>query len=409
MGFVQHFAEERRFCFEVKTKDTTILLQAETQNDITQWISAFEVAKRKALEDTSKDIHGAHTSDAAFSISPPIAPEFAAKTSEGQGANAGDEGSNIDRAETLAIPGSDPLATRGSVDVSRRNTAIDGESSSSSRRDHTARIMEKLDLSRKSASGPTQGGGNPSTGGGIASLISASLASAGHNIVQVPQVSASTPGLPDSRLLMGQNLPYSSLAPSTLANPPAPTNLSKAAVAVSGERGLGLGRSGDMPGGLMANLWGSVNWGYVNRLVRDDEATGRDRSKSGPPSPINHSPALGPVKDTAESGGTSAAPAAPAVTAHRKSLSLGGSLPSVAKNSTVGNDYPNYYPLALRMQDAQFRMLFPTVPRSEKVVLVFRAVWNPTEQQEFPGRCYITTKGCLLFQQSSWASSHHRS
>ncbi|KAK1912322.1 hypothetical protein P3342_009923 [Pyrenophora teres f. teres] len=89
---------------------------------------------------------------------------------------------------------------------------------------------------------------------------------------------------------MGQTLPYTSLAPSTLASPPAPTNLSKAAVAVSGERGLGTGRSGNMPGGLMANLWGSVNWGYVNILGREEDLNTRDRSQSGPPSPINPSP-----------------------------------------------------------------------------------------------------------------------
>ena len=65
----------------------------------------------------------------------------------------------------------------------------------------------------------------------------------------------------------------STLAPSTLANPPAPTNLSKFAVIVSGERGVGIGRSdatGGMPSGIMANLWGSSNWGYVNRLESGD-------------------------------------------------------------------------------------------------------------------------------------------
>ncbi|KAF1844573.1 uncharacterized protein K460DRAFT_309597 [Cucurbitaria berberidis CBS 394.84] len=395
-GIRAAFQEERRFCFEVKTKDTTVLLQAETQNDITEWISSFEVAKRKALEDTSRDITGSHGSvDAAFSISPPVAPEFAAKTSEGHAIQSSDDLGNSDRAETLAVPGADGLAVRGSVDVVRRNTALEGESS---RRDHTTRIMEKLDLSRRSTAGPQLSGNNPSSAaGGIASLISASLASASHNIVQVGQISAPAPGLPDTRLVMGQTLPYTSLAPSTLANPPAPTNLSKAAVAVSGERGLGIGRSGDMPGGLMANLWGSVNWGYVNRPARDDEVQSRDRSLSGPPSPVGHSPDLDPFDDKA---GTSASPAgvvALATPGHRKSLSTGGPTPSPSKSSTTGDDFPNYYPLALRMQDAQFRILFPTVPRSEKLVLVFRAVWNPTEQQEFPGRVYVTAKDVYFY------------
>lgn len=395
-GIRPAFAEERRFCFEVKTKDTTILLQAETQQDITDWISAFEVAKRKALEDTSKDASNAQSGDAAFSISPPVAPEFAAKTSEGHAGHPSDDISNLDRADTLAIPGAgDIAATRGSVDVSRRNTGTEGEGG---RRDHTARIMEKLDLTRKSTVGPQLSGSNPSSAsGGIASLISASLASASHNIVQVGQVAAPAPGLPDTRLVMGQTLPHTTLAPSTLANPPTPTNLSKAAVAVSGERGLGIGRSGNMPGGLMANLWGSVNWGYVNRLGSEQETSSRDRSQSGPPSPVNRSPALGPVDDKSGADASTVVPATPAGPAHRKSISMGGPAPSPSKIALASDEFPNYYPLALRMQDAQFRILFPTVPRSEKVVLVFRAVWNPTEQQEFPGRVYVTTKDIYFY------------
>lgn len=387
-GIRPAFQEERRFCFDVKTKDTTILLQAETQNDITEWISAFEVAKRKALEDTSKD--GAQGSvDAAFSISPPVAPEFAAKTSEGHAAQSSDDVGTLDRAETLALPGGDGLATRGSFDVTRRNTSVEPGSESS-----RARIMEKLDLTRKSAVSPQLSGNPSSASGGIASLISASLASASHNIVQVGQIAAPAPGLPDTRLVMGQTLPYTSLAPSTLANPPAPTNLSKAAVAVSGERGLGIGRSGNMPGGLMANLWGSVNWGYVNRLARDDETMNHDSGQSSPPSPILPSAAMGSLADQSEAGTTSSNPA---FAAHRKTMSLGGLAPSPSRSSANVEEFPNQYPLALRMQDAQFRILFPTVPRAEKVVLVFRAVWNPTEQQEFPGRVYVTAKDIFFY------------
>lgn len=393
-GIRPAFQEERRFCFEVKTKDTTILLQAETQNDITEWIAAFEVAKRKALEDTSKETPGTVGSvDAAFSISPPVAPEFAAKTSEGHAAHTSDDITGLDRAETsLGIPGGE--ASRGaSMDVSRRGTGLESEMG---RRDHAARIMEKLDLSRKSTAGPQLSGSNPSSAtGGIASLISASLASASHNIVQVGQIAAPAPGLPDTRLVMGQTLPYTSLSPNTLANPPAPTNLSKAAVAVSGERGLGIGKSGNMPGGLMANLWGSVNWGYVNKIGKPDEPGTRDRSISGPPSPIN-SPPGEPFDVKTEGAATQDAPAsaAPAVPGHRKTISLGGTL---SRPSTSEGEFPNYYPAALRMQDAQFRILFPTVPRAEKLVLVFRAVWNPTEQQEFPGRVYVTTNDIYFY------------
>ncbi|KAF2118755.1 hypothetical protein BDV96DRAFT_487764 [Lophiotrema nucula] len=400
-GIRPAFQEERRFCFEVKTKDTTILLQAETQNDLTEWISSFEVAKRKALEDTSKDSSSPGAGDAAFSISPPVAPEFAAKTSEGHAAHASDEFGNVDRTDTLALPG-EGLATRGSFDVSRRSTAFekDGESS---RRDHAARIMEKLDLTRKSTVQPALTGSNPSSAsGGIASLISASLASASHNIMPVGNITSPAPGLPDTRLVLGQTLPTSSLAPSTLANPPAPTNLSKAAVAVSGERGIGLGRSGNMPGGLMANLWGSVNWGYINRLERGEESNTRERSASQPPSPVGRSPGLEPLDKPSDGSSPdpspgATTPGAPGTAAHRKASSLGGPASSVQRPTIVTEDFPNYYPLALRIQDAQFRILFPNVPRPEKVVLVFRAVWNPTEQQEFPGRVYVTAKDIYFY------------
>ncbi|KAF2178979.1 hypothetical protein K469DRAFT_641570 [Zopfia rhizophila CBS 207.26] len=398
-GIRPAFQEERRFCFEVKTKDTTILLQAETQNDLTEWISSFEVAKRRALEDTSRDApDGAQQVDAAFSISPPVAPEFAAKTSEGHVPHLSDEVAGVERAETLAIPGADGLATRGSFDVTRRGTALEGESS---RRDHAARIMEKLDLTRKSTVGPQLSGNNTSAAaGGIASLISASLASASHNIMPVGQITAPAPGLPDTRLVVGQTVPTSSLAPSTLAHPPAPTNLSKAAVAVSGERGLGLGGSGGMPGGLMANFWGSFNWGYINRLERGEVTTTRDRSASQPPSPVGRSPGLEPLDKPAD--GSSPDPSTGTVTpvsaAHRKTMSLGGPAPySVQRPTIVTEDFPNYYPLPLRVQDAQFRILFPNVSREQKVVLVFRAVWNPTEQQEFPGRVYVTAKDIYFY------------
>ncbi|KAF2789113.1 hypothetical protein K505DRAFT_378444 [Melanomma pulvis-pyrius CBS 109.77] len=395
-GIRPAFQEERRFCFEVKTKDTTIVLQAETQSGLTEWISSFEVAKRKALEDSSKDgAAGLGAVDAAFSISPPVAPEFAAKTSEGHGGHPSDEIGSGERGDGLGIPGADGLVTRGSFDVTRRGTGFerDGESS---RRDHAARIMEKLDLTRKSTLGPQLSGSNPSSAsGGIASLISASLASASHNIVQVGQIAAPAPGLPDTRLVLGQTLPQSSLAPSTLANPPAPTNLSKAAVAVSGERGLGIGKSGNTPGALMANLWGSINWGYVNRLGRVDETSPRERSASQPPSPIFRPPGLDPFDKPSDDPppGT----VTPANAAHRKTMSLGGPTPSPQRPTIVTEDFPNYYPAALRIQDAQFRILFPMVPRSEKVVLVFRAVWNPTDQQEFPGRVYVTTKDIYFY------------
>ncbi|RPA82114.1 hypothetical protein BJ508DRAFT_414367 [Ascobolus immersus RN42] len=58
------FQEDRRFCFEVKTKDNAIMLQAETQQDLTSWLDVFENAKRAALDSSSS------SSSQAFAIIP---------------------------------------------------------------------------------------------------------------------------------------------------------------------------------------------------------------------------------------------------------------------------------------------------------------------------------------------------
>ena len=135
------FQEERRFCFEVKTKDTSIILQAETQGELTEWISAFEVAKRKALENpASTEMNpSAPGIDPAFAISPPLAPEFAAKLEERHARDGSEDMLGLaapERAETIASP-----IIRASFDVnpSRRVTSMEKESEGT--REHAARIM----------------------------------------------------------------------------------------------------------------------------------------------------------------------------------------------------------------------------------------------------------------------------
>ncbi|EME48727.1 hypothetical protein DOTSEDRAFT_40016 [Dothistroma septosporum NZE10] len=392
------FQEERRFCFEVKTKDQSTILQAETQQELTEWISAFEVAKRKALEDpaSTESTSQAPGVDAAFAISPPVAPEFAAKVSDGHVPTGSEEvGLTAPERAGTEIP------NRASFDVNqaRRVTSLerDADGIREGTREHAARIMQKLDL-HKRPNTLTPGTQAP-TSGGIASLISAS-----HNILPVgpgaPPVAAT-----DS---MKRNLtmPSSSLAPNTLANPPAATNLSHTAVVVSGERGIGLGRAdgSGMPSGILANLWGSSNWGYVNRLGDD--------LKPRKPFPTKNSPRLRAMSisqdDCIVMDGMHEPPKrfGPTLTelgsspGHRKNLSVGPQHMAAAPKTATedgADDYPNYYPLALKVQNAQFRMLFPSVPRFEKVVLVFRATWNPTEQQEFPGRVYVTEREIYFF------------
>ncbi|KAI9816483.1 MAG: SNF1-interacting protein [Pycnora praestabilis] len=424
------FQEERRFCFEVKTKDHGILLQAETQSELLEWIGVFDVAKGKALEDPastdSPTSSGVRAQDAAFAISPPSAPEFAAKISDSYTHHGSDElvSAGLDRTSTLPVPDRDgvSLATRNSFDVTSPRRSTFGERDGDSSRDHAARIIQKLDLHRKSTVGPqltsVPGASSASSGpsGGIASLISAS-----HNILPVgPGVSPQPTGSDiRSGIVSGRREPPpSSLAPSTLANPPTPTNLSKAAVIVSGERGIGVGRTdgtGGTPSGLMANLWGSTNWGYINRLERGEVKPIQGRRVSNPPSPMSRPSGSPPtssitalndqqrasdsIDDRRTSNAVGSRATSPSSTYRQPSLP-DGTAESPEVSSLSAAEFPASYPVQLKTQDAQFRMLFPNVRKDEKVVLVFRATWNPNEQQEFPGRVYVTVKDIFFY-------SHH--
>jgi hypothetical protein len=217
--------EERRFCFEVKTKNQTILLQAETQTQLMEWLGAFEVAKNKAIEaSASSDYSHPGGLDPAFAITPPSVPEFAAKAVDGHATHGSDDlaATGFDRSGTLPIPGPEigNMASRSSFDISgpRRSitTREDGESS----RDHAARIMQKLDLHRKSTATPTDAPtlGSPASAGGIGGI--ASLISASHTILPVyapaaTQVSPNTAKPQPSTLQPVAESHTSTLAPST--------------------------------------------------------------------------------------------------------------------------------------------------------------------------------------------------
>lgn len=266
-------------------------------------------------------------------------------------------------------------------------------------RDHAARLIQKLDLHKRSTASSQASQGSTPGGGGIASLISAS-----HNILPVGPGAADGP---KRNFTMPASIqPTSSLAPSTLANPPAATNLSHTAVVVSGERGLNLGRTdgSGVPSGILANLWGSNNWGHINRLGPDDDT-------SQPSSPRLRAISISQDDSVVMDGHDASDPNDPlpsglgSVLGHRKNMSVGGEInlptPRTVKHdaaaSVVGDDFPALYPLPLKAQNAQFHTLFPAVPKSEKVVLVFRATWNPNDQQEFPGRVYVTHREIYFF------------
>ncbi|CAG8973278.1 hypothetical protein HYALB_00000040 [Hymenoscyphus albidus] len=415
--------EERRFCFEVKTKNQAILLQAETQGQLMEWLEAFEIAKNKALQASANDNHSYPGGiDPAFAITPPSVPEFAIKVIHGHDSHGSDEISSlpqIDKVNTLPVPGFEMgnLATRQSFDVGGPRRSVTSREEGESSRDHAARIMQKLDL--RKATGQSESSSRAE--GGIASLISAS-----HNMLPVYTPVITQAAITKPSLILPQNLDVhtNTLAPNTLANPPAPTNLSKSAIIVGGERGVGIGRSdatGGMPSGMMANVWGSANWGYVNRLEKNEAKvpSSTNSNSSVPPSPgirpLDPSPKFAGDEnrkpDSASSNIIQSSisvpmdPLAPSVSSpgpsHRKTLSVDAETKlRMAASAPKAESFPSNYPLELKTQEAQFRMLFPNVPREEKLLLVFRATWNPNEQQEFPGRVYVTQKNFFFY-------SHH--
>ncbi|KAL1846563.1 SNF1-interacting protein [Paecilomyces lecythidis] len=387
------FQEERRFCFEVKTKNNTITLQAESQKELMEWINSFEAAKQKALENpasTDLSVSGKVTvQDPAFSISQPPAPEFAADPSESLTPNANDEPPSMDRNGSLPVPEREGLAMRSSTEIHGGGRRLTGDREESSGRDHAARIIQKLDLHRKSN---TTGPSSPMPpSGGIASLISAS-----HSILPLP-VQTVDDGKGRSYNL--RDAPPTSLAPPTLANPPAPTSMSKACVIVSNERGIGLGFSdntGGMPSGMMANLWGSSNWGFVNKLEREKAFLPDIDPVKRPGSPLSDS-SKNAIATDSEVSSDSPSPAQRGPR-HRQTVSLDGDAAKLQRAAIgVPHEYPSYYPQLLRTQDAQFRLLFPNVGREESLLLVFRATWSPNDQQEFPGRAYVTTRNIYFY------------
>ncbi|KAL2002909.1 hypothetical protein VTN02DRAFT_5563 [Thermoascus thermophilus] len=402
------FQEERRFCFEVKTKNNTIMLQAETQKEITEWIGSFEAAKRKALENprsTDLLISGkGKVQDPAFSISQPPAPEFTADPSDSLTPNANDETASVDRERSGTLPAQDrdALAFRSSNEFGgqRRSIGLDGEPGSA--REHTARIIQKLDLHRKSNPAGSQFPPQLSPSAGIASLISASHSILPHSGAPItPTDNDGTRG----RSSTLRDSPPTTLAPPTLANPPAPTSMSKAAVIVSQERGIGLGladSTGGMPSGMMANLWGSSNWGFMNRLERENlplpDSKNSDHEGSSSKRPAS------PKSDTSKKGLESDASNGSKQTStprHRQTVSLDsidGNAVKFGKSAVATpREYPSCYPQQLKTQDAQFRLLFPDVKREESLVLVFRATWSPNDQQEFPGRAYVTMRNIYFY------------
>ncbi|KAK5653093.1 hypothetical protein OQA88_9191 [Cercophora sp. LCS_1] len=361
--------EERRFCFEVKTKTQTILLQAETQTQLIEWLEVFEVAKKKAFESSMTRDQTALVGgvDPAFAITPPSIPEFSAKMLE----NLEDGLLGVERTGTLPLPGSDgnlTLTTRPSFDVAanppRRSITALGREEGESGREHAARIMQKLDLHRKATfnANAAESAAGGSGQGGIASLITASQSFIPYAPTPSP-LNTQPPALRLPTTIPGTQQ-SGSLAPTTYARSPVCTPLSKAAIAASATLGGGRG----FQSAVVANYWGSSPWGSMYC-----------------PTPVGPRTPTMNLEDPFISKTPVAEKITSPVTMHRKTVSVDTSLTPTSikeKPAIVEPKFPAGYPPELKAQYAQFRLVFPTVAPSELPVLVFNAIWTSAAANE---------------------------
>lgn len=388
--------EERRFCFEIKTKLQNILLQAETQAELQEWLEVFEVAKKHAFDASAdRDPKGLPGGiDPAFAITAPTIPEFSAKSIEG----LAEETFTLDRTGTLPVPSGDAgrasfdmigQAPRRSVtglarDIARDLPREEGESG----REHASRIMQRLDIHRRQAFG---GGADT----GIAGLISASsnllpgYAAYNASVTNLSRGPGSTPALQPI-----DEMQYSSLAPPTLIKAPTSTFLSKAAVSVSAERVPTADGSSGLPTAVVANYWGSIPWSTLYAPREDDTKYLR----------LDDDPLVMAKTQTMPASGDSALGINNPSPSHRKTLSAGGIVPELrVPDRQVGETFPPRYPAVLKAHHAQFRLLFPTVPVEEKLVLVFNAAWTSTPSEGSStamtgnGRIYVTPDNLYFY------------
>ncbi|KAB5570612.1 hypothetical protein GE09DRAFT_1104012 [Coniochaeta sp. 2T2.1] len=401
--------EDRRFCFEVKTKTQTWMLQAETQGQLIEWLEVFEVAKTKAFDmsmgrDNSSLPGGV---DPAFAITPASIPEFSAKSLEGS-----EEGMPApERMGTLPVPGPDGnLTSRTSFDINnaapRRSLTTLGTTlareEGESGREHAARLMQKLDLHRKSGSS-NAGDASPApsaSAGGIASLISAS-----HTLIPnygtPAMVPVASPGKPPANLSLLLEHRPGSLAPNTMARSPVPTYLSKNAVTAAAERGMANDGPRGIAAAVMANYWGTNPWSSMYN----------DRSDTASQTfPDFDDPFVqGTTQTTMGSDDNLKTPitVTPVAPTHRKAMSADAKVGGDLRVVTRGNAerFPRGYPNELRAHAAQFRLLFPSAPVEEKLVLVFNAAWTSSsgedsrEVKSFAGngRIYVTPDNMYFY------------
>lgn len=206
--------EDRRFCFELRTKDSTVILQAETLADLKSWLQAFEVSKRQVLE--SEKSQSTDTSH-AFQKAVPQFSEFAASSNM-----SGDGHSAHHRVVSDPVSAQNNGASRQSMDANR----------------HAGTPANAI------------GGGLLSTAPESVSVNS--LLNSSYAALHEPMGECFT----DSKTSFSNVGPFgSALVPSPMINTPMPTAMTREAVLASL-----FSRPTTIPTAVTANYLGSVNW-----------------------------------------------------------------------------------------------------------------------------------------------------
>lgn len=193
--------EERRFCFEVLTKDSTILLQAEYAHDVTEWLAIFDAAKKEVLDSRDSNEH-------AFAVTKP-SPEFAAAFQALEGGHG----------ETQVFETSSTLAAK--------DTPKKGHAKQDSSGPHSLGVLIQATNMASSLGGPR-----------LNNLFTKAEEAKDLNPFEAAVES-------------------NNLAPLTLAPAPINTHLTKASILNE------LTSKVHGPSGTQANHWGSINYGLL--------------------------------------------------------------------------------------------------------------------------------------------------
>lgn len=330
--------EERRFCFVVKTTTTTLLLQAETAGNLNEWLSAFDIAKRRAVGTSPNK-------NSAFTIMASPDANFA--------------GPHIEDDERVRA-----LVSVDEIDNSK------GIKKSNSRKDTV----------------PAE------NSAGLSSLINAS-----HKALAGQDTSPLSKSIRPHHEVLERNVPLgSSLAPITLTNPPISTTLSNQALVI---RDFSDPSNPALMSNLWGSFHWAQKDLPIDKPSNSTSKNVRDRSFSVDDIPVPQisqgQPQVMPamMEDQQESRDSILESAPLGETqfhGRRKALSVDSEDVSVPH-------FPPGYPVELKTQNSQFHALFPDVQKSEVVLMVVRVSWDVSDFHHITGRLYVTIKGLYFY------------